>query len=391
MKERVEHAQKLLQKKGWDGWLLYDFQNINPLARNFLNLASAFLTRRFLYWIPAVGSPKKLVHSIEEPVFKELPGICLTFRTKEEWVHGIQQLLKGSKTIAMEYSPFGRNPYVSKVDAGTFQLVRSFDVEVVSSQDLLQAEMSVLNEKMLETHMKASEILQTCVKESWHKIRQGLNQNLPMAEFSLLEFVKMRMLEYGLETNGAIVAVNAHSADPHFSPNPINALQILEGDLVMLDIWGKLNVPQAVFADITHMGIVGKEPTPKQKKVFDAVRTAQKAATDLVVLRFKNDQPLLGWEVDATARMVIEEAGFAPYFVHRTGHNIGTEDHGTGAHIDSYETEETREILPGTLFSIEPGIYIPNEFGVRLEYDVFVSLDKKITVTGGIQDSFTIL
>lgn len=390
---RVQDLQKHLIQEKIDGWLLYDFHGINTLARGFLNIDPASLvTRRFFYWIPARGNPIKLLHKIEPHVLAGLPGEALFYMKWQELESQLGKMLKGAKRVAMEFSPRNAIPYLSKVDAGTIDLIRSFGVEIVSSGSFLQYYTCVLDEEQWQMHKAAADFLDYTANATWEMISTALRQGKSIDEYRVRMFIADQMQQHGFITEALpICAVNAHSADPHFEPQKTGSSIIKRGDFVLIDLWCKKKHPRAVYGDITRVAVADSAPTAKQKEIFSIVRQAQKNATDFVMQRYAHGESLKGYEVDQVCRKVIEDRGYGQYFIHRTGHNIYTEDHGPGAHIDSLETLDLRELIPLTCFSIEPGIYLPGEFGVRLEYDIYLGPQKKAQVTGGIVEEIATL
>jgi Xaa-Pro dipeptidase len=387
MKQKLQVIQVDLQKQQIDGWLFYDFRHSNDLACNFLGISSEqMLTRRFYYWIPAIGEPLKIVSAIENPL-KKLPGKTLIFSGWQQMEEHLKTAFKGARRVAMEYSPRNAIPYISKVDAGTIEMVRDLGVEVVSSCDLLQKFTSLWTDEQLAMHLEAADVLDRTAAKTWAMIFGKINNDEKITEYEVQQFILSEFKLNGCVTSDApICAVNAHSADPHYSPDENRCSRIKSGDFILIDLWCKLNKPNAVFADITRVGVAAKKPTEKQQEIFSIVKAAQENATELVRARFAANQPLQGWEVDKTARDVITAAGYGEYFVHRTGHNIDIADHGNGAHIDNLETQDQRFLLKQTCFSIEPGIYLPGEFGVRLEYDLYITKAGEVLVTGGTQN-----
>lgn len=383
---RIHEVQQHLVKGKMDGWLLYDFHGANSLARNFLKIDPQFLiTRRFFYWIPAKGNPIKIMHRIETHVLPDLPGETLVYLKWEELEAQLKKALCHSKTVAMEFSPRNAIPYLSKVDAGTVDLVRSFGVEVVSSGSFLQYFTCILDEEQLAMHLEAADILDKTVASTWEMISDALRKDQRVNEYQVRMFIANQLTANGFTFEAyPICAVNAHSADPHFEPKKEGSSEIKRGDFILIDLWCKRKHPKAIYADITRVAVADSVPTPRQNEIFSIVRAAQKAATDFVISRYAKKESVKGFEVDQVCRKVIEDKGYGQYFVHRTGHNIYTEDHGPGTHIDSLETLDLRELIPETCFSIEPGIYLPKEFGIRLEYDVYLAADRKVQVTGGI-------
>ncbi len=393
MESRLPSIQRYLSLHQLNGWLLYDFRRTNPLACDFLKIpSSALLTRRFFYWIPQKGSPIKIVPIIEPHHLDHLPGEKIQYRSWQELEKILETTLEGSLKIAMEYSPRSSIPAISKVDGGTVDLIRSYNVEVVSSADLLQQYTSTWDVYQLQTHLKAAEVLDRTVAKAWLKISQCLKSNSPISDYDVQQFILNEFEVNDCMTEGyPICALNAYSADPHYTPSMHNSQNIKKGDFILIDLWCKQKLPNAVYADITRVGFGGDKPSSKQQTIFEIVKKAQTTAKDFVRECFKHNKPVMGCEVDQVCRDVIEEAGYGEYFVHRTGHNIGTKDHGDGAHLDNLETHDTRLLLKKTCFSIEPGIYLPGEFGVRLEYDVYVHDTGEIQVTGGTQDTITTL
>jgi Xaa-Pro aminopeptidase len=392
-RKRIADVQQLLANEKVDGWLLYDFHGANPLAREFLNINPQVLTSRcFFYWIPARGEPVKILHAIEPHVLSHLPGIAESYLKWQDLETQLGKVLKGSKTVAMEYSPKNAIPYLSKVDAGTVELIRSFHIDVVSSASLLQSYTCVLDTEQLALHLEAAEFANKVVAMAWHKISGALRSKTPINEYQVRTFIAEQMEANGFMTESLpICAVNAHSADPHFEPLKNGSSEIKKGDFVLIDLWCKKKHPRAVYADIARVAVADTAATKKQTEIFSIVRTAQKTATDFVISKYAKGESIKGYQVDQICRKVIEDKGYGKYFIHRTGHNIYTEVHGPGAHIDSLETQDTRELIPHTCYSIEPGIYLPGEFGVRLEYDIYLGDKGKVQVTGGIQDELLCL
>jgi len=393
LREKIKSTQEFLTQQNLDGWLLYDFRRNNDLACQFLEIGPAvLLTRRFFYWIPKQGEPVKIVHGIEEKSLENLPGRQIMYRTWQELEHALETILKGSGHVAMEYSPRNALPYLSKVDAGTVEMVRSKGVEVVTSAKLLQQFNGVWDEQKLKSHLEAADVLCKIVDQVWSLIAQHLREGQKITEYDVQQFMLDQFAKNRCISNDApICAVNAHSANPHYAPTAESSSEIKKSDFVLIDLWCKREGEETVYADITRVAVAAKQPTEKQKLIFDIVRRAQETATQLVRDRFSQGVPVYGWEVDQACRDVIEKAGYGKYFIHRTGHNIDINDHGNGAHIDNYETHDDRELMPMTCFSIEPGIYLPGEFGVRLEYDVVIHRDKSIQVTGGTQNEIVTL
>ncbi len=385
--KKIQQIQRDLEEQGIDGWLLFDYRHSNELACKVLEIpADKMLTRRLFYWIPRKGEPVKIVHRIESGVLDHLPGVKKEFHAWEELEKALKETLSGIKSVAMEYSPKNAIPDISKVDAGTIERIQSLGIKVVSSGDLLQKQTSVWDERKLKSHLEAADVLDKIISLTWKEIKQKLEKNENLTEYDVHLFMRDLLNQFDCKTEeGPICAINGHSADPHYLPGKKGGSPLKKGDFVLLDLWGKKKEKGSVYADITRVGVADSKPTAKQEKIFGIVKSARDTATDFVKKSFADGNVIRGYEVDKVCRKVIVDAGYGEYFVHRTGHNIDERDHGPGAHIDSLETLDERKILPGTCFSIEPGIYLPGEFGVRMEYDVYVHLDGKVQVTGGIQ------
>lgn len=389
--KKIEEAQKYLKEMKVDGWLLYDFEGNNPLAHRFLEIPHHLITkRRFFYWVPTSGTPVKIVHAIEPHTLDRLPGEKKLFASWQSLHQELRSLLQGKKKVAMEYSPLNAIPYLSKVDAGTVDLIRSFGVEVVSSADFLAHFTAVLDPDQAASQLRAGKVCDSIANGAWKWIRDHLEQGITEYDVQqkiFSDFQKMNFVSDGLP----IVGVNQHSADPHYQPQKETASPIRKGDFILIDLWAKENRENAIFGDITRVGVAAERPTPRQQEIFHIVRTAQKAAYELIRSRFTQKKRIEGWEVDEAARKVIRDAGYGDYFTHRTGHSIEIDLHGSGAHMDNLEMHDVRPLLPGTCFSIEPGIYLPDEFGVRLEYDVYIHLNGAVEISGGEQDEIVCL
>lgn len=372
---RVSRIQQAIcDQTGLDGWLFYDFRHLDPIAYRVLLLdPSLHVTRRWYYWIPAQGEPIKLQHRIEPHVLDGLPGEARSYVSWREQQQALGAILESAKRIAMQYSPMNAIPYLSRVDAGTIDLVRSLQVEVVTSADLVQQFEAVWDEMQLASHRVAAEGLRAIVDEAFAWVGTSLAERR-ITEYGLQQFILSRMQARGLMTSSPpIAAVNAHSADPHYGPSLEGSAPVQQGDLVLIDLWAKQPGPGSVYADITWTGFVGPSVPARHQEVFQIVRQARDAAVTFVQSRAQAGAFPYGWEVDDVCRQVIQDAGYGKYFVHRTGHSIGEEVHGNGANIDNLETQDARRLLPDTCFSIEPGIYLPEEFGIRSELDVYLS------------------
>jgi Xaa-Pro aminopeptidase len=392
--EKLKRMQEELAKAGMDGWLFYDFHNRDPIAYRILGLEfGKFTSRRWFYLVPKVGQPLKLVSAVEASKLDSLPGEKRVYRSWRELAEYLRAMLDGISTVAMQYSPRADVPYVSLVDAGTVELVRSCGVEVVSSAALVQVFEAVLTPQQLETHRLAGEKVQRIKDEAFALVGEKVRRGESITPYDVQQFILARFGEEGLTCQGEfpIVGTNEQPADPHFEPTPQNARPIKVGDTLLLDLWAKLDEPDAVFYDITWCAFMGQNPPAKYQEIFRLACQARDAAWALVQERFARGEPLAGYEVDDAARQVIEKAGYGPYFVHRTGHNIGVNVHGNGANLDNLESRDDRPLVPGLCFSIEPGIYLPGEMAVRTEINVAISHQGVPQVFGPIQQELVLL
>lgn len=386
---RVERIQQAIRDAGGlDGWLFYDFRGSDPLSYRILLLDSSIhVTRRWYYWIPAEGPPKKLLHRIEPHVLDLLPGESAWYVSWEDQRRLLADMLAGRQRIAMQYSPLNAVPYVSRVDAGTVELVRSFGAEVTSSADLIQMFEAVWTDCQLESHQYAAAALRRIVNEAFSHVGESVARARTLTEYGLQQFILDRIRDAGMVTSSPpIAAVNEHSADPHYGPASIGSAEIRRDDLILIDLWAKRTEAGSVYADITWTAFAGQRVPEKPRRVFELVRNGRDAAVNFVRARLKSGQRPLGWEVDDACRSVIAASGYGDRFIHRTGHSIGEEVHGNGANIDGLETQDTRRLLPRTCFSIEPGIYLPGEFGIRSELDVYLSEDDALVFGLPLQD-----
>jgi Xaa-Pro aminopeptidase len=372
---RVLEIQRALCEQALEGWLFYDFRGSDPLAYRVLLLdPHMHVTRRWYYWVPARGPAEKLLHRIEPHVLDLLPGHSSAYVSWEQQQELLGHLLKGRRRIAMQYSPMNAVPYVSRVDAGTIEVVRSFGVEVVSSGDLIQLFEARWTDRQLESHQYAAAALRRIVDEAFDHVQRAVVSDKRLTEYELQQFILSRISDAGMVTSSApIAAVNEHSADPHYGPSSTGSTTITRESLVLIDLWAKQSEAGSVYADITWTAYAGSTVPDRHRAVFQVVREGRDAALEFARATIRAGQRPFGYEVDAACRRVIESAGYGAQFVHRTGHSIGEEVHGNGANIDGLETQDTRRLIPRTCFSIEPGIYLPGEFGIRSELDVFLT------------------
>ena len=365
-------AQEFLTQEGIPAWLVYDYRQANPVFGLVIS-ASGHVTRPCYFYIPANGEPSLLVHHVDAGKFADSGVPVIVYSSRDSMLEALRGLLSGVSRIAMEYSPENTLPRVSRVDAGTVELVRSMGPEVVSSADLMQYATHQWTPEQLADHRATADNLGLIVNQAFayagDHLAEGVN------EFQVAEFIRNRFAEEGIASpDGPIVAVNANASDPHYEPSADNNSPIQQGDWLLIDLWAKGTEPGSVFADITWVAYVGDAVPPRQQEIFDIVIGARDAALRYLEDAHNEGSPVMGWQADKVAREFIADRGYAEFFTHRLGHSIGFEVHSEAVNLDGFETHDTRRIIPGICFSIEPGIYLP-EFGVRSEIDVFMSAD----------------
>lgn len=390
MQAKLDAIQQEIQKAQLDGWLLYMFHSRNDIALRLLELTERVRTRRCYYFIPAQGTPTKILHRIEPDALAELPGKDAPYLSHQELAEALRTTLQGAHRVAMEYSPQNMIPYVSLVDAGSVEQIRSFDIEVVSSADLVQRFEAVLTPAQIQLQDEAADRVHAIMESTFGFIREQAPV-VPLTEFDVQKFIMDKFREHELITDHPpIVAFGSNSGNPHHEPSQTDPVFIQPESVVLLDMWARLDQPDAVFHDITWMGYYGTDPADRIQEVFRVVKEARQAGLDLIRRRFADRDPVAGWEVDHTVRNIISGYDLADRFIHRTGHSITTSTHGSGANMDNLESHDLRRILPGTSFSLEPGVYLP-EFGIRLEYDVRVDPDHRVHIVGNREQNELIM
>jgi Xaa-Pro dipeptidase len=386
----LQELQGDLRAAKLDGWLFYDFRGRDPIAQRILSLPAGMRTRRWFYFVPAKGKPRKLVHKIESESLAAVPGETFYYAGQEELRKNLAKILGRAKTVAMQYSPKAAIPYVAMVDAGTVELVRGAGVKVVSSADLVQKYEACWTPEQLKSHLAAGEKIGRIVQGAFQQAARHVREKKNFTEYDLQQWIAGEFASAGIQREeGPDVAVNANASDPHYGPVAGKSSPIREGDLLLLDVWGKMNAPGSVYYDITWIGFLGAEVPEKYAKVFRIAREARDKAVDLILSSVARGKPLEGWQVDKAARDVIEKAGYGKYFFHRTGHSIGESVHGNGANMDGLETHDVRHLIARTCTSVEPGIYLP-EFGIRTEVNVYIS-EHEARVTGAVQQEILAL
>ena len=381
----IAAVQRALKDEGFDAWLLYDFHGSNPIATRVAGLdrTGKMATRRWYYVIPASGEPRGLVHAIERHNLDELPGVKRPYSGRQQLDTGLKELLEGLKRVAMEYSPGNNIPYLSRVDAGTIEAVRQLGIDVVSSGDLVQRFEAVWSDAVYQTHVAASDRLYQVKDRAFELIRDRVRAGAALNEHEVQQRMAGWFEELGLKPELPNVSAQENAGNPHYMPPETGSRSIGPNELVLLDLWGKLRSPGAVFADITWVGYTGAAVPDEYARAFAAARDGRDAAIELVRSSTADGGDLRGWQVDRACRDVIDRAGFGALFIHRTGHSLGEEVHGNGVHMDDYETKDDRRLIPGTGFTIEPGVYT-ERFGVRTEINMFVG-EREARVTGALQ------
>ncbi|HZQ69991.1 MAG TPA: M24 family metallopeptidase [Terriglobales bacterium] len=382
--------QATLTERNIDAWLFYDHHHRDPIAYRVLGVPEDLMvTRRWFYLIPSSGEPIKLVHRIEAGHLDSLPGKKMVYSGWQELFDQIKVMLASYRDIAMQYSPNNLVFTISMVDGGTLDLIRGLGKNVVSSADLVAQFESTLTDEQIKTHYEARDVVDSITAEAFkeigRRVRNGGTREHDMQKWFMEAFQRENLVT----DDPPIVAVNANSGNPHYEPGPERSAPIREGDFVLLDVWAKKNTPGAVFYDITWTGFVGKSPSDRMRQVFEVVRQGRDLGVKTVTDAISAGRPIAGWEVDRAVRNHIQDAGFGQYFIHRTGHSIGTNVHANGANMDDLEIHDERRILPNSCFSIEPGVYLP-EFGVRSEVNMLIR-PKAAEVTGKIQKELVII
>ena len=385
----IEDAVEFLRRsQSADAWIIYDYRKSNPIFWSVMEkllpaLTPENVTRPVFLVLPRTGEAWILVHDVDAGAFATSPIKITKFYSRQSMIDCLISGLRGTKSVFMEYSPKAVLPRVSRVDAGTIELIKSLKIKVKSSADILQYATQRWNEDQLDSHLKAAEDLTNIVNEAFRWI--GMRSPSSVTEYEVHQFIRSRYVEKNLETDtGPVVAVNDHGSDPHFLPNLENTYHITKGDWILIDLWARKKIPNSVYADITWTGVYADAPTAEQINVFSTVIGARDAATQYMSTRLQENKPTQGWQVDQTARKFIDESGYGPYFTHRLGHSLGSEVHSEAVNLDNWETRDSRLLIPGIGVTVEPGVYLPH-FGVRSEINVFIT-DRGARITTPPQD-----
>lgn len=387
----LEAIQAAIRAEGLDGWLFFDHHQRDPLAYRVLRFKpEGIVSRRWYYFVPASGEPRKLVHRVEPFTLDALPGSHRLYSGWREQRNELAQLVNGARRVAMQYSPQCSIPYVAMVDAGTIELIRELGVEIASSADLVQYFEARWTRQQFESHIEAGRRVDEIRRRAFEFIGDALRNRRAVREWDVQAFITGQFAANSLVTDhGPNVSVNANASNPHYEPQPDSSAEIRPGDVVLIDLWAKLDQPDSVYYDITWMGFCGTGPPSALENVFGIVREARDRAIGRVQDAAASGYALRGFEVDDAARSYIREQGYGDYFFHRTGHSIGVDVHGTGANMDNLETHDDRRVIPHTCFSIEPGIYL-SDFGVRSEVNMFVD-ETNARVTGEKQELLVLI
>lgn len=387
---QIQEIQKhIAEQKKLDGWLIYDFHGKNSLGLELLGIdPNQLLSRRFYYWIPKKGTPLKIVHQIEPHILSHLPGDQVSYESWQSHERALQSILKGQKRIAMEHSPMGAIPVLSTLDSGLYQWLQEKNIEVVNSWVIAKNFICRWSPSQLKAHKEAAKFLEKTFNKYFEKVQTALAERKKVTEFSIQEDILRDFHEHGFITDHApVVAVGQNAVQGHYSPTKEVNSRITKDSLLLIDIWCKKNKDLAPYADFTQVAYFGKNPPSEMVKVYNIVKAAQTAGIEYVQKNLKSGKEVLGCDVDDICRNYIQKAGYGKYFVHRTGHNIHTILHGLGPNIDNYETHDARPLMPRTCYSVEPGIYIPDAFGIRLESNIFIHDDYTVEVTGKTPDT----
>jgi Xaa-Pro aminopeptidase len=386
----VAAIQECLKELGLDGWLLYDFHGSNPIARHVIGLGDdRFATRRWFGLVPRAGEPTFLHHAIEAHLFADLPGRRVPFVGYRELLDRLKETLHGVRTVAMEYVPGGAIPYVSRVDAGTLEMVRAAGPQVVSSADLVQLFEARWTAEGLASHRRAAAGLKEVLQATFDEVARRVRGRQSPDEYTVQRFMGDQFRARRLHFDPPIVAVNANAGNPHYEPRPEGSAPICKGDLLLLDLWCREEREGSIWADITWMAYLGAKVPDRHREVWEIVAGARDAAVSFLKEAVSLGKRVRGAEVDDVARAHVRDRGHAEHFLHRTGHSIGAEVHGNGCNIDNLETVDGRQLIPRTGFSIEPGIYL-KDFGIRSEIDVYMD-ERSVEVTTAVQDQIVLL
>ena len=379
---QIEQIQAAIAELGLDGWLFFDFRGSDPLAYSVLGLKQGHRSRRWFYYVPATGHPTRIVHAIETGALDGLPGRLQVYLPWQQMHEHLKKTLQGARHVAMQYSPLNNIPYVGRVDAGTVELVRSFGVDVVSSADLVSRFEATLNDLQLRSHLTAAGLLDGLIQETFGEVARRLVTKTVSTEYDIQQYMVKRFEELGLEADHPpIVAVDAHSADPHYAPSANDSTVLRPQQFLLIDAWCKLKGSENVYADFTWTAYLGNAVPTQYHEIFEIVAAGRDAAVKYIADTLRDGQPLRGCDVDDVCRNEIRKAGYGDQFIHRTGHSLHRSVHGNGANLDNLESRDERLLAPRTLCTIEPGVYLPGQFGVRSEINLFITEKRQPHIT----------
>lgn len=387
----LEKIQRLLQEDGLDGWLFTDYHGHDHITREFLQLRDRFCTRRLFYWIPAKGQPVKLLSAIEPLLLDHLPGEKLLYKGIQGQKEALSRLFTPGQKIACQYSPMGNVPTNSTMDAGLMEYLRGFGIQLVSSADLMQQFGAVLTDAQVENHRQAGVIIHRILDDAFTWIRSSLDAGMYIDEWMLLQHMTDTIAREPIYMDSPpFFGIDDHAADPGYEPEPQGSYQIKEGSRLIVDIAGRLPQDDAIYYDVSWCMNVGSTIDPEYQQIFDLVKEARQLAFDLIQHKLDAGEDIRGCDVDACLQDFFRQRNMDQYLMHRTGHSIGHRCHGVGANLDNYETHDDRKLLPGTMFSIEPGIYT-SRYGVRLEYDVHITPERQLRIYGPVQEEILVI
>lgn len=387
----IEKIQNLLKSNHLDGWLFTDYHGHDFITHDFLELSNRFCTRRLFYLIPSEGEPVKVLSAIEPLLLDHLPGKKILYKGIKGQREVLGKLFKPGQKIACQYSPGGNVPTISSMDAGLVEYLKSYGIELVCSADLMQYFGAVLTDEQIETHRQAGIIIHRILDKTFKWIRESIDTGKYIDEWAMLQKMNEIIADEPIYMNTPpFFGVDEHASDPGYEPEEHGSKQIKEGSRIIIDIAGRLPQDDAVYYDVSWCMNVGNDIDPEYQRLFDMVNGVRELILSEIQTKLDADAPIHGCDIDALAQSIFREQGMEQYLMHRTGHNIGHNCHGVGANLDDYETHDDRCLLPGTMFSVEPGIYT-EKYGVRLEYDVHITPDKKIRIYGPIQNEILVI
>lgn len=387
----IEKIQSLLRQYSLDGWIFSDFQGRDFISGDFLKLTKRKCTRRMFYFIPVKGEPVKLLSAIEPLLLDHLPGRKVLYKGMREQRRELSKILLPGMQIACQYSPGGNVPTISSMDAGLVEYLKTFEIELISSADLMQFFGAVLTKSQIESHRQAGEAIHRILDQTFYWIRNNLNAGIYIDEWMMLKEMERLIAAEGIYMDSPpFFGIDEHACDPGYEPSEHGSAQIREGSRLIIDIAGRMPGSDSIYYDISWCMNVGPEIDPEYRRLFETVNEVRNRLVAFIEERLNQGKEIRGYEVDELARTLFRQKGLDNFLMHRTGHNIGHSCHGIGANLDDFETHDVRCLLPGTMFSVEPGIYT-EKYGVRLEFDVHLTEDRKARIYGPVQTEILVV